>query len=298
MNRTFVYTIDETNQGLNVGTYLKSVGYSRQVLIHLKKTPNSILKNGIWCYVNEVLQVGDILEVKVEELQSSQNIVPVDLPIDILYEDEDLMILNKASDMPIHPSQGNFDNTLANGVMHYFQKQQIPYVYRCITRLDRDTTGVLLLAKNMVSAAILSDMMVRRLINRTYLAIASGHISKSGRIDAPIGRVEGSTIERKIDYALGEYAVTNYHCLEHTHNYSLVALKLDTGRTHQIRVHMQHLGHPLIGDFIYNPDFTDISRQALHSHTLSFLHPITKKPLHFEATIPPDMLRVLEKDRV
>ena len=194
--------------------------------------------------------------------------------------------------MPIHPSLNNYENTLANAVAYYYDSQNIPFVFRCINRLDRDTTGVTMLAKNPFSAGILSEMVRNREIHREYLAIADGLFdAKEGLVDAPIGRKDGSTIEREVNYETGEKAVTHYSILKENQvlNCSLLKLWLETGRTHQIRVHMKHLGHPLLGDFLYNPDMTHIKRQALHSYSLTFNHPITKEPMQFVAPVPDDM---------
>lgn len=146
----------------------------------------------------------------------------------------------------------------------------------------------------MYSASILSEMVANREIHREYLAIATGEIPEIGTIVASIGRVDGSTIERHVDEELGDYACTHYQRLAYNNGYSLVSLKLETGRTHQIRVHMKHIGHPLPGDFLYNPDYSVISRQALHSHKLSFKHPISEKMLEFVAELPEDMRSIIE----
>ena len=292
MTRTLEYKITEDSSSMKIGDFLKKEGFSRQCIIALKKQENGILLNGIWSYVNTTLSVGDTLTLTLTEEDSSAKIPPIDLPLHILYEDEDILVLNKPSDMPIHPSLNNYENTLANAVAYYYDQKNIPFVFRCINRLDRDTTGVTMLAKNPFSAGILSEMVRNREIHREYLAIAHGIFDeKEGTIDAPIGRKDGSTIEREINFKTGEKAVTHYTVLKENtdFNCSQIKLWLETGRTHQIRVHMKHLGHPLLGDFLYNPDMTYINRQALHSYSLSFNHPITKEPMHFTAPVPSDM---------
>lgn len=213
---------------------------------------------------------------------------------DIVYEDEDLLVVNKPFDMPVHPSIHNYDNTLANGMAYYFQQKGETFIFRCINRLDRDTTGLLILAKNALSASILSNDMKARKIHRTYQAVVSRiPVPASGTIDAPIARKEDSAIERCVDFEKGEPAVTHYRTLETKENLALVELSLETGRTHQIRVHMQHMGCPLLGDYLYNPDFTLINRVSLHSYSLSFVHPIAGKSMYFCAPLPKDMAGLL-----
>lgn len=292
MTRILEYQITEQFHNMTIGNYLKTLGFSHQCVIALKKQEKGILLNGIWAYVNTLLSEGDTLTLTLSEDESSEKIPPVNLPLHILYEDEDILVLNKPADMPIHPSLNNYENTLANAVAYYYDSQNIPFVFRCINRLDRDTTGVTMLAKNPFSAGILSEMVRNREIHREYVAIADGiFLQKEGIVDAPIGRKEGSTIEREINLETGERAVTHYTVLKENKdlNCSQIKLWLETGRTHQIRVHMKHLGHPLLGDFLYNPDMTYIKRQALHSHSLTFKHPITKEPMHFVAPVPSDM---------
>lgn len=288
MIRTFTYEIGTEKEPVRIGDYLRKQGYSRNILIHLKKTEGGILKNGEPVFVSMVLQPGDVLTVTLREEEGSEKIRPVAMDLDLVYEDEDILIVNKPADMPIHPSIHNHENTLANAVTAYYENQGIPFVYRCINRLDRDTTGLLIIAKNMLSASILADMLKSREIHREYLAIASGEVPPEGVIDAPIGRKEGSVIERCVDFEKGERAVTRYRRVAYKNGYSLVSLKLETGRTHQIRVHMKYLGYPLIGDFLYNPDYRLMNHQALHSYHLSFLHPITGQPMEFTAEPPWD----------
>lgn len=190
--------------------------------------------------------------------------------------------------MPVHPSMGNYENTLANGIAWYFSQKGEDFVYRCINRLDRDTTGALILAKNPLSAAVLSVQMKRRQIRRTYLALVDGVLPESGVVDAPIARMEGSVITREVNFETGESAVTHYERLAVGRYYSLAELHLETGRTHQIRVHMKYIGHPLPGDYLYHPDYRRIQRQPLHSFQLEFTHPITKEPMLFTAPVPED----------
>ena len=286
MNRVLTYEITAEQAGTKIGDFLRTAGYSRHVIIHLKKTENGILLNGEWAYVGQFLKEGDHLEIRIIESESSEQIVPTELPLDIVYEDEDLLIINKPADMPIHPSINNYDNTLANALMWYYQQKGETFVYRCINRLDRDTTGLLIVAKNMLSGGILSDMSKKREIHREYLAIAEGEVPQEGVIDAPIARKEESVIERCVDFERGDRAVTHYWRLDYRNGYSLVRLKLETGRTHQIRVHMKYLGHPLTGDYLYNPDYRILNHQALHSWKLAFRHPITGAQMQFKADPP------------
>lgn len=297
MKRTFTYPIHHEMAGMTIQSFLKQQQYSSQVITHLKRTPDGICRNGVWARVHEVLQSGDLLTISIVEETSSEHIVPVPvpLPFPIVYEDEDLLVINKPSGMPIHPSQGNYENTLANAAAYYFASQNIPFTYRCINRLDRDTTGLLIIAKHMYSASLLSNMVAKREIHREYLAAATGLVEESGMIEAPIGRANGSTIERCVDFAHGDYACTHFHRLAYQNGYSLVSLKLETGRTHQIRVHMKYIGHPLPGDFLYHPEDHCIDRQALHSYRLSFIHPITKQSLTFTAPLPEDMQAIFQK---
>ena len=294
MKRTFHYTIPTEYNGQTLLSFLKHKNYSSQIITHLKRTENGILLNGKWGRVRDILHTGDMLTINLIETESSENIIPTNLPLDIVHEDEDILVVNKPADMPIHPSQGNYDNTLANAVAYYYQQKNETFTYRCINRLDRDTTGLLIIAKHMYSASLLSEMVANHEIHREYLAIATGEVPKEGTIIAPIGRVDGSTIERHVDEFQGDYACTHYKSLAYNNGFSLVSLKLETGRTHQIRVHMKHIGHPLPGDFLYNPDYSVIERQALHSHKLSFIHPILGKQLEFVADLPMDMKKIIE----
>lgn len=297
MNRTLTYHITAPENGMPVKYYLKHQGYSMQNLIQLKKEASHVLVNGEPVFMTHKLQAGDSLVIHIVEEVSSENIIPVNLPLNILYEDEDLLVINKPAGMPIHPSINNYDNSLGNALAWYYAQQGIPFVFRCINRLDRDTSGLTIIAKHALSAGILSAMVAAKgdpdnafSIEREYLAIVKGHVvPAAGIISAPLARKEGSIIERTVDFEKGEHAVTHYHVLEEKDGYSLVSLKLETGRTHQIRIHMKYLGYPLIGDYLYNPDMEVIHRQALHACRLKFNHPITKVPMEFTVPLPEDM---------
>ena len=297
MNRTFTYLITQKDSPCTVESYLKKRGYSHPILVQLKKTQNGILVNQKWAYVKTILNPDDKLEIHLEETASSEHIVPVELPFSIVYEDEDILVVNKPADMPIHPSINNYENTLANAVAWYYQSKGQTLVYRAINRLDRDTTGLLVIAKHLLAGCILSDQMLNRQIHRQYRAIVCGKTEKEGIIDAPIGRAEDSTVLRRIDFEHGETARTRYRLLSYDEekDLSYISLKLDTGRTHQIRVHMSYIGHPLPGDFLYNPDYRYISRQPLHSYGLKFIHPLTGEPLSFTAHLPADMAALVKE---
>lgn len=273
---------------------MKKRGYSAANLTDLKKIPQSVLVNGKWEYMIFRLHAGDVLTVHIVESVSSPKIPPVRHPLDIVYEDEDLLIINKQAGMPVHPSMSNYTNSLGNAVAWYFYTQDIPFVFRCINRLDHNTSGLTIVAKHMVSGSILSAMVKERKIRREYLGIVRGRPKPpSGTITAPLGRKPGSVIERTIDFENGESAVTHYEVIDEKNGHSLVRLHLETGRTHQIRIHMKYLGFPLIGDSLYNPDMEYISRQALHSTRLVFSHPITGRTMEFVSPLPDDMLCVL-----
>lgn len=289
MTKTFFYPILAKDDGKTVELFLKEQGFSHHLLIHLKKTKESIKRDGVWLYMRDELHTGDCLAVTLTESEPVSDFPAVPLSFSIAYEDEDILIVNKPPHMPTHPSMQNYDNTLANAVLWYQKNKGESYPFRCINRLDKDTTGLTIIAKHALSAAILSSAIKKREIKREYLAIVSGETEASGTIDAPIARKENSILERQVDFTNGERAITHYKRLFYQDGLSLLLLSLETGRTHQIRVHMKYIGHPLIGDFLYHPDFSRIDRQALHAYRLSFLHPIKKEPILISAPLPSDM---------
>lgn len=296
MNRNIDYIIDEDSAGLRVEQFLRRKRYSGQNLSEIKRMPKSILVNGVHYYMRQELSTGDHLQVRICETKNSEKIPPTKLPLDIIYEDEDLLVLNKPAGMPIHPSLNNYTNSIANALAYYFQSQGKPFIFRCCNRLDRDTSGLTMVSKHLVSGSILSDMTKYREVHREYLAIARGSVTPSeGTIQAPLGRKEGTIIERTVDWEHGEDAVTHYKVVKEANGHSLVSLRLETGRTHQIRIHMKYLGYPLIGDYLYNPDMEYMTRQALHSHHMEFTHPITGEHMSFTAPLPEDMARVMQE---
>ncbi|MEQ2837961.1 RluA family pseudouridine synthase [Dorea formicigenerans] len=296
MNRNIDYIIDEDSAGLRVEQFLRRKRYSGQNLSEIKRMPKSILVNGVHYYMRQELSTGDHLQVRICETQNSEKIPPTKLPLDIIYEDEDLLVLNKPAGMPIHPSLNNYTNSMANALAYYFQSQGKPFIFRCCNRLDRDTSGLTIVSKHLVSGSILSDMTKYREIHREYLAITRDSVTPSeGTIQAPLGRKEGTIIERTVDWEHGEDAVTHYKVVKEANGHSLVSLRLETGRTHQIRIHMKYLGYPLIGDYLYNPDMEYMTRQALHSHHMEFTHPITGEHMSFTAPLPEDMARVMQE---
>lgn len=289
MDRIFHYQITENERGTTVLDFLRKKGFSRHILSSMKADKEALTRNGQRIGGREQLLAGDYFRVRLLETVDSDGIIPVSMPLSILYEDEDILVINKPADMPVHPSIGNYTNTLANGVAAYLDAKDEHSPFRCINRLDRDTSGALILAKNAFSAAVLSTQMRNRQIRRTYLAVVEGITPPNGTISAPISRVDDSVIERHVDFLHGEPAVTHYERLETKNEHSLLEIHLETGRTHQIRVHMGYIGHPLPADYLYHPEYDCFKRQPLHSFQLEFRHPVTDKSMCLLAPVPEDM---------
>ena len=291
MERKLEYIITREFHNKTIEHFLKAKGYPHQAIVQLKKTQEGILRNGTWAYVNERLMAKDVLSLHLVENTAETSIQPLPVELCIVYEDEDLLILDKPANMPIHPSMNHHEGTLANGLVYYFHEKEQAFTFRCINRLDRDTSGLTIVAKHLLSGGILSRQVSMHEIKRTYRAICTGMVPETGTIDAPIARLKDSTIERCVDFENGEDAVTHYKRIAYDaqKDLSLVELQLETGRTHQIRVHMKHIKHPIIGDFLYNPDYRFCNRQALHSASLHFIHPITQKEMHFASPLPEDL---------
>lgn len=289
MDRIVTYYIEETNNEKTILEFLKEQQYPKTILISLKKDPSLVLKNGKPSYLNKALHTRDDLKIHVKENESSSDILPVETPLQVIYEDEDILVIDKPSDMPIHPSLNHYEGTLANALANYFKNEDTPFVFRCLNRLDKNTSGLTLIAKNPLSAGVLSRQMKMREIKRTYYAFVSGIVKEAGIIDAPIARESDSMINRCVDFENGQNAITHYRPIKNYKDFTLMEFQLETGRTHQIRVHMKYFGHPLPADFIYNPDFSLFKRQPLHAGKLEFLHPVTFKKMCITSPLPQDI---------
>lgn len=296
MKRSISYIITNEYEDHTIDHFIRSKGFSVAVRTALKHTNEGILLNGIWRYTNSILHSGDILVLTIDERESSEKIIPSPLPLSIVYEDKDILIINKPANMPIHPSINHYENTLANALAYYFKEKNEDFVFRCVNRLDRDTTGLTLIAKNLFAASVLYPAAARHDIIRKYIAVVDGRLEGSGTIDEPIARIHESTVLRGVDHENGARAVTRYSVLKHDkrNEHTLVSLQLETGRTHQIRVHMKHIGYPLTGDYLYNPKSNVIGRTALHSASIDFKHPITGEQMYFEAPLPEDMFEIFK----
>lgn len=289
MERILTYRAEEKYIGKNLKTLLKQYfKMSAALIIKLKQSGDGITVNGERRHVSYILRVGDEVRLVMRET-ASKNIEPIKTELDIVYEDEDLLIVNKPPHMPTHPSAGHHGDTLANGLAYYFHIKGEDRVFRAVNRLDKDTSGLMAVAKNKYAHARLCDEIADGKLRRKYAAIVCGDIAEDGMVDAPIGRDEGSAIKRSVR-AGGQEAVTNYGVLKRMGEYTLLELELETGRTHQIRVHMAHIGHPLAGDWLYGEENKElIPRQMLHSCYLSLVQPVTGETLEFNSPLPQDM---------
>ena len=284
--KKIVLNIDDELDGKKIKYILRNhMGMSASLVKQLKYSEDGILLNGKTVFTNHNVSKGDELVLTFRDT-ASENIEPKNIPLDILYEDEDIIALNKPRSMPTHPSQNHHDDTLANGVMYYFSG--VDFTFRVITRLDRDTSGVVLVAKNALAAQRLGDDIKLKKIKKKYIAALSGvPISFSGRIDAPVKRVDGSAILRCVSPE-GKAAVTDYEVVCEKNGISMVKLVPYTGRTHQLRVHMSSMGTPIYGDDMYGaPQKNEKTR--LHCAELEFTQPISGKTITIEAAVPEDI---------
>lgn len=261
---------------------------SDRLITKLKKA-NKIYLNNLPTYTKKSVNLGDIISVSIDFEEDNSNIVASNIPLNIIYEDDYLLVLNKPANIAVHPSILHFDNSLSNGVKFYFDKLGLKKKIRIVNRLDKNTSGIVVFAKNEYIQEYLIRQMKTNNLKKEYLAIIEGILdSKTGTLSFPIARKEGSIIERCVN-SDGDSAITHYDVVKEFNNLSLVHIILETGRTHQIRVHFSHIGHPIIGDTLYGHHSELINRQALHSYKITFMHPITKKIIILEAPIPEDM---------
>ena len=287
------YQIDKDEHYDNVLHVLKEQFLLSDRLITKLKKANKIYLNDLQTYTKKSVTVGDTVSVLIDFEEDNSNIVASNIPLNIIYEDDYLLVLNKPANIAIHPSILHFDNSLSNGVKFYFDKLGLKKKIRIVNRLDRNTSGIVILAKNEYIQECLIKQMKTNEFKKEYLAIAKGILeSKSGTLNFPIARKEGSIIERTVS-SDGDSAITHYDVVKEFNNLSLVHIVLETGRTHQIRVHFSHIGHPILGDTLYGSPSELINRQALHSYKLTFIHPVTKKVLSLEAPLPNDIENII-----
>ena len=287
MIRTFEYVI---NISQTVKRFLLKNGYSKKCLSFLK-SHNGVILNGSPVFMTAEMKENDVLKIVFDESEDNSMVVDTCIPLDIVYEDEDIIVVNKQAGLPVHPSYDNFTHTLANRLSYYYHIQNETYVNRCITRLDSDTSGFVLLARNPYSSALLSDMLRNKEIHKQYTAIVSGNFTETnGTVNKPIYRPSLDSVKRAVaENTEGHEAITDYEVIKQVPRASLLHIDTRTGRTHQIRVHMAYIGHPLLGDRLYNPCPDTMPRQCLHVSWLAFRHPIKKELMEFSSPIPEDM---------
>ncbi len=284
------YTIKnhDVNETIN-NILLNKLKISSRLLTKLIKN-NCIYLNNKICDTRSKAIVNDLLKIDFNIKEDNSNIFPTKMDLNIIYEDEWMLVVNKPYGIPIHPSRLHYKDSLSNGIKFYFDSINLNKKIRCINRLDLDTSGVTIFAKCEYIQECFIKQMVNNTFKKEYLCLVDGIFEKKvGTISMPISRKEGSIIERCVDTINGKIAITNYKVLNEFKNYSLVKCILETGRTHQIRVHMANIGHPILSDTLYSTKSNLINRQALHSYRINCIHPISKKHLIFESKIPNDM---------
>ena len=265
-------------------------GISERLLTKLKKNQKIFLNDSNKIYMDMYVKPNDKINVNLDFNEDNSNIIPVKMDLKILYEDESIIIVDKPANMPVHPSLNHYEDSLSNGIKYYFNALGLKRKIRPINRLDKNTSGIVIFAKN----EYIQDRLNK--YHKEYLAIVVGKLLGSGIIDKPIARKEDSIIERCID-SNGEKSITEYEVIQNfkvnNTNLSLLKCILHTGRTHQIRVHMKSIGHPILGDTLYGNYSELINRQALHAYKICFIHPITKKEIEITSSIPNDMLKII-----
>ncbi len=291
---TLQWTIQSEDAGKEVKLFLKEQSISKTALTDIKFKGGSIAVNGQEVTVRYLLQLNDELEIQFPMEQPSVGLIPERIPLELIYEDDHLLIINKPIAMNTIPSREHPTGSLANGLIHYFNELGLQATTHIVTRLDRNTSGLVLVAKHRHVHHLLSVEQKNRQIKRMYEAFVEGSLTEmSGSIEEPIGRKANSIIEREVRPD-GQYALTHYEVLGKFPHFTWLQLRLETGRTHQIRVHLSHIGHPLVGDDLYGGKVELLNRQALHCKQLSFYHPFLEKTMQFSADLPKDMKQLIE----
>lgn len=290
------YIVDNENYKIVKDVLLSNFNISHRLLVKLKKE-NAIFLNEKNVGINFLVNKGDIISVSFSYEEDNSNIVPKKMPLDIIYEDECYIVVNKLAGIPVHPSMSHYEDSLSNGIRYYFDTIGLKKKIRPVNRIDKDTSGLVVFAKNEYVQEMLIRQMSSKAFKKEYIAIVEGYFkTQNGTIDKPIARKENSIIERCVDNN-GDKAITHYEVVkELTINnieISIVKCTLETGRTHQIRVHMSYIGHPLLGDDLYGGNMELIARQALHSYKICFVHPLTNKTVTYEAPMPNDLLCIV-----
>lgn len=285
------YTVKTNNKNINQ-ILQDELNISSRLLYKLIKN-NKIYLNGTNCDSRNQAKIDDIITIDFNYKEDNSNIVPSKINLEIIYEDEWLLIINKPAGIAIHPSILHYSNSLCNGVKYYFDSIKLNKKIRPVNRLDLNTSGLVIFAKCEYIQECLISQMKNNTFQKEYFAICNGILEKkSGTINLPIARKENSIIERCISQN-GQPSLTHYEVIKEFENYSLVKCTLETGRTHQIRIHMSSIGHSLIGDTLYGSISEFINRQALHCYKLSFEHPITKKTMNFIGELPLDFKNLI-----
>lgn len=287
------YIVKNNEHFDNIKEVLKTKFEISDRLLLKLKTNNKIFLNGKATNIKTPVNSNDIIEILMDFDEDNTNIVPTKMKLNILFEDDSLLILNKPAGFPIHPSMLHFEDSISNGVKYYFDSIGLKKKIRPVNRLDKDTSGIVIFAKNEYVQECLVRQMKRNEFIKEYIAICEGVLAKtSGVINEPIARKENSIIERCID-SKGDIAITHYDIIKSNQNLSVVHLKLETGRTHQIRVHMAYIGNSILGDTLYGKASNLINRQALHSYRISFMHPVTHKKIELTAPLFEDMEKII-----
>lgn len=278
----------------NVKEVLKAkFSMSDRLLLKLKKL-DRIYLNGDVTSVNHLVLENDLIECYLDYEEDNSNIVPIEMPLNIIYEDEAYIVVNKPAGIPVHPSMDHYTDSLSNGIAFYFNQIGLKKKIRPVNRLDKDTSGIVIFAKNEYIQECLIRQMKSKQFIKKYIAVVNGNLDNlEGTINAPIARKEGSIIERCV-CETGDIAITHYKVLKREPNYDIVECILETGRTHQIRVHFAYLGHSLLGDTLYGTSSDLISRQALHAYEVELIHPLSKKKVKYIATVPEDLNKLME----